>query len=121
MAGKSVAQEAAVLNTLDGTEKLGFYTAAPTDSTPGTEVSGGSYAPQLIAWGAVSGGSPSQRANSGQITFPVATADWGTLVAWAVKDGSTGAIKYWGTMTPLAVATGNQVVVPVGALVVTEN
>lgn len=36
--------------------KLALTTTLPTDSTPGTEVTGGSYARQSITFGSVSGG-----------------------------------------------------------------
>jgi hypothetical protein len=53
--------------------KLRLMTANGTDSSNGTEVTGGSYAQQTIAFGAASGGSIT---NSGVINFtgmPVAT------------------------------------------------
>lgn len=46
--------------------KLALMTANGSDSAAGTEVTGGSYERQTIAWGAASGG---QIANSGEINF----------------------------------------------------
>lgn len=46
--------------------KLALMTANGNDSTPGTEVTGGSYARQTITFGAASSG---QIANSAQIDF----------------------------------------------------
>lgn len=71
-----------------------LFTAAPSDSGGGTEVSGGSYArvqydPSDSNWSAPSGGN-GQTQNSNAITFPTATADWGTVVAVGVFDASTG-------------------------------
>ena len=53
--------------------KLALMTANGNDATPGTEVTGGSYARQTIAFGAASSG---QIANSAEINFtgmPAAT------------------------------------------------
>jgi hypothetical protein len=51
------------------------------------EVSGGSYARQAVTLTAASDGESS---NSGDITFPTATADWGTITHVALMDASTG-------------------------------
>ena len=51
------------------------------------EVSGGSYARQSVTLSAASGGASS---NSADITFPTATADWGTITHVALMDASTG-------------------------------
>src|SRR3990170_4114767 len=47
------------------------------------EVSGGSYARQAVTLAAFSGGASS---NSGDITFPTATADWGGVTHAALVD-----------------------------------
>ena len=52
--------------TLTGPIKLALSTTAGSDATAGTEVTGGSYARQTIAFSAASGGSTS---NSGTVTF----------------------------------------------------
>ena len=72
---------------------LALFTAAPSDSGGGTEVSGGSYARQAVATGASSGwdaASGGATANTGVVTFPTATADWGTITHVGVFDASTG-------------------------------
>ena len=66
---------------------LGLFTEAPTDAGGGTEVSGGGYARQSITLDAASGGATT---NSSDITFPQATADWGTIVAVGIFDAETG-------------------------------
>ena len=79
-----------------------MYTVAPTDSTSGTEVStsGTSYARQQIlaaGWDSATGGSITTNAD---VTFPTATASWGTVVAAAIVDASTsGNIIWYGTLT----------------------
>lgn len=71
---------------------LALFTAAPTESGGGTEVSGGSYARLAITnnstnFPAASGGSKS---NGTAITLGPASAGWGTVSHWAIFDASTG-------------------------------
>ena len=66
---------------------LALYTDDPTDADTGTEVSGGSYARQSFTLTAASGGASS---NSADITFPQATADWGTITHVGIRDAATG-------------------------------
>ena len=75
---------------------VGLLTATPSDSTDGTEVSGGSYARQICAF-TVTGTGTAQAANTSAITFPTATADWG-IVGWigiydAVSSGNLVAFQ----------------------------
>jgi hypothetical protein len=67
---------------------LGLFTSAPSDAGGGTEVSGGSYARQAVALTAASGAGASE--NSADITFPQATADWGTVTHCALFDAVSG-------------------------------
>jgi 2-keto-4-pentenoate hydratase len=61
------------------------------------EVSGGSYARMLVTFGAASGGSAS---NSATVTFPAATANWGTITHVAVMDALTsGNVLFHGAVT----------------------
>src|SRR5574339_8304 len=84
-----------------------LYTAAPGESGGGTEVSGGSYAPVQIttsdtAWEATQGGTPAAASsgtsgatqNPSAITFPAPTANWGSVVATALKDESGNFLMY---------------------------
>ena len=74
----------------------GLFTAAPSDAGGGTEVSGGSYARQSVALSAASGGASS---NSADITFPQATADWGTIGWLALFDAvSAGNMLMWSAL-----------------------
>lgn len=66
---------------------VALFTVAPSDAGGGTEVSGGSYARQLAGLSAPSNGATS---NASDITFPRATADWGTVTHVALMDASTG-------------------------------
>lgn len=74
---------------------LALYTVAPTDSTAGTEVSGGSYARQTVTFGAASGGTASNDANVDFSGMPACT-----VVAVAVLDASTsGNMLVYGDLT----------------------
>lgn len=72
--------------TAPGTLYVGLFTAAPSDSGGGTEVSGGSYARQTITF-TTSGNTTS---NTSAVEFPAATANWGTVLYAGVFDASTG-------------------------------
>jgi len=66
---------------------LALFTTATDDAGGGTEVSGGAYARQAVSLSAASGGASE---NSADITFPTATADWGTVTHVALMDALTG-------------------------------
>jgi len=76
---------------------MALYTVTPSDAGGGTEVSGGSYARQTVTLSAASAGATS---NSADITFPQATADWGTIVAVGIMDAASGGnLLAWGALT----------------------
>lgn len=66
---------------------LGLFLTNPTPSNTGTEVTGGSYARQAVTFAAPSG---QQSLNSGTITFPTASANWGTIAYLAIFDAVSG-------------------------------
>src|SRR4051794_38077950 len=68
---------------------VALYTANPTDSSAGTEVSGGSYArvDSKTKWATPSAGSVSTNAD---LVFPTASADWGTITGFALRTESSG-------------------------------
>lgn len=83
--------------TAPATIYVALYTVAPDDTGGGTEVSGGSYARQSMAFGTASSGSIS---NSGSVEFPTATADYGTVVAMGLFDASSaGNLLAYGNLT----------------------
>ena len=132
---KSNYAEALVLNALlkgsgftaPSSHYLALYTTAPTDSGGGTEVStsGTAYARQSIALGSVATQSPSgsQVSNSSDISFPVATANYGTVVAFGIFDASTsGNLLYYGNLTSSqTINTGNQALFPAGSITILED
>ena len=65
---------------------VGLFTNDPTDADAGTEVTGGSYARTAVTMGAPSNGVST---NSADVTFPTATASWGTVTHIGIHDAST--------------------------------
>jgi hypothetical protein len=86
--------------TFPTTVYVALYTTNPTDTTEGTEVSGGGYARQAVTFGAPSG-NPAVISNSANVDFPVATANWGTITGFAIHSAAsgTGNMIIWGTLT----------------------
>ena len=104
------------------TPYIALYTVAPTDAGGGTEVAGGSYARQSSSgkWAAPAAGAV---ANNAEIAFPQATADWGTIVAFAILDAvSAGNFLYWATLTASkTVNNGDTFKFPSGNVDLTED
>lgn len=99
----------------NNTPYLALYTASPTPSGGGTEVSGGSYARLAVTFGAISSGSMS---NTAALTFsglPNATiTHYGILTA-----ATGGSLKVYGALNAsAAVVTGDQVQFPVGSITI---
>jgi hypothetical protein len=65
---------------------VSLWTSDPTDAGSGTEVSGGSYARTAVTFGAPSNGAST---NDADVTFPTATASWGTVGWIGINDAST--------------------------------
>jgi hypothetical protein len=65
---------------------VSLHTADPTDDGSGTEVSGGSYVRQAATFGAPSNGVSTTTAD---VTFPQATASWGTIGWIGIWDAET--------------------------------
>lgn len=124
---KGTAYPAAPANTY-----IALFTATPTgrDGTGGVEVStsGTGYARQAVAstaWSAVaSAGSGlstvEQITSSNAITFPVATANWGTIVGIGLYDASSGGhlLDYADMNASQVINNGNQFQVNAGSLAV---
>ena len=97
---------------------VGLFTAAPTDTTSGTEVSGGSYARQILSVSTASSGVVTSDAD---ITFPQATGSWGTIVALGIHDAlsSGNLLMYTDLTTSKVIETGDILKVSSGSLTVT--
>lgn len=112
MAGMIDSYEAAVLNhitgggggTIDPTNWfVALFTTTPAEAgTGGVEVTGGSYARVSMAntdWGVAVEGNPSTVSNSTAVTFPTATAAWGTVLSFGLFIVSTaGTPQIWGVL-----------------------
>lgn len=136
MAGKSAYLETLMLNlilrTQTATKPSAIYvallTAAPSDAGGGTEVTGGSYARVQVAqldanWAAPSG-TPRSTSNSGSVTFPSPTANWGVATHFGLYDASTaGNLLYWAALTTPKTINNNDPApyFPAASLVVTED
>jgi len=93
---------------------VALYTAAPTDSASGTEVSGGGYVRQSVAW-TIAGSGTAQASNTSALTYPAATSDWGTVTHAAVVDAvSSGNIMAYETLTKTDFTTANPKTVNTG-------
>lgn len=94
---------------------VALYTAAPSDSGGGTEVSTGGYARQSVAFNAASspGGTTS---NSGEVSFTATGADYGTVTHMGIFDASSGGNLLWhGALTASkTVADGDTLTFAVG-------
>jgi hypothetical protein len=102
-----------------GTKYLALYTVAPTDSSAGTEVTGGGYARQTVTLTT----SGSDTTNSAAVEYPTATAGYGTVVAVAVLDASSGGnmLAYASLTANKTIATGDVFRVPAGDLDISLN
>ena len=74
--------------TAPGTLYVALFTAAPSDTGGGTEVSGGAYVRKTATFN-VSGTSPTTATNAAAIEYPTATANYGTVVAVGIMDALT--------------------------------
>lgn len=97
---------------------VALYTTDPTDADTGTEVSGGSYARQSVTFAAPSNG---VSASNATVTFPTASASWGTVTHIGLRDAlTTGNLLYH---TPLdaskTIGSGDVFQITSGSLTVT--
>jgi hypothetical protein len=106
--------------TAPGAVYLAAFTVAPTDAGGGTEVSGGAYTRQTLAFAAPSG---NQVANSADILFPIATVAWGTVVHFGIFDAVSGGNMLYHTpfTASRTIDVGDQLRVPTGQLIVGES
>lgn len=79
---------------------VGLFTSATSDAGGGTEVSGGSYARQSVAFTVSAASGTTTGKNSATITFPTASASWGTVTHIAIFDAVTsGNMLFHGAVT----------------------
>lgn len=81
--------------TMPSVVYVALYTVAPTDSSGGTEVTGGSYARQTATFSSASGGATSNSTNIDFTSMPAST-----VVAIGVHDAlSSGNLLVHGTLS----------------------
>jgi hypothetical protein len=115
-----------VAYSLPSTYYVGLWTASLSDSSTGStagEVSGGSYARQSVTnnssnWDAATSGAT---ANTNLISFPMASASWGTVTYVGICDASTAGnmIAYAQLTSPVSVAQYDTVIFQPGDLDIT--
>jgi hypothetical protein len=106
---------------------VGLFTATPSDTGGGTEVSGGSYARVAVVrtgagWNAATGALATSN-NTGTITFPTATGSWGTVTQFGIFDAATvGNLLYWGDLTTSkTISSGDTATFAASAISITQD
>lgn len=116
-------------STTAGSLYIALYSAAPTDSTAGTEITYTGYARVAVArssggW-TVSGSNPTNCSNAAAITFGACTSGTPTAVAFAICRAGTRDTNdaiYWADLTAnLAISPGITPEFAIGDLDVNED
>lgn len=97
---------------------MGLYTSNPDEGNTGTEISGSGYARQVVSVTTASGGIVT---SSADITFPQATASWGTISHIALLDAITAGnmLMYTALTTSKVIDADDILKVSTGSLTVT--
>jgi hypothetical protein len=97
---------------------VGLFTAGPTDTTSGTEVSGGAYARQILSVTTASDGIVT---SSADVNFPQATANWGTITHIGLHDAITSGnlLMYTPLTTSKVIEADDILKINTGSLTVT--
>ena len=122
MTGLSSAGEAAVLTPLTTSAYVSLHTADP-GSTGANEVFAGGYARYGPVVFANVGNNPTVASNSAILTYPAATAPWGTVSYFGIWDAmAAGNFLGSGALTvPKPVNSGDTARFAAGALTITAN
>jgi hypothetical protein len=122
MTGLSPAGEAAILTPLTSTAFVSLHTADP-GTTGASEVSGGAYARQGPITFANAGSEPTVASNSAILTFPAATASWGTIGWFGIWTAATaGTFQGSGALTAAKlINSGDTARFLAGALTITAQ
>lgn len=94
---------------------MGLYTSDPGDDNTGTEVSGGSYARQIVSVTTATAGIVT---SSADVTFPQATGSWGTISHIGLLDAVTAGnlLMHTALTTSKTIDEGDIFKVPTGSL-----
>jgi len=87
--------ESTVLAALLAARFISLHTADP-GNTGASEVAGGAYARQGPVTFTNTGSNPTTSANSTLITYPTATANWGTITHFGLWSAATAGTFYGG-------------------------
>ena len=101
---------------------VGLFTAAPSDTGGGTEVTGNGYARVATGTMSISGTSPTTATNAAAIEFAAASGgNWGSIGWAAIFDASTGGnmIAWAALSTARTINDGDVLRIPAGDLDVT--
>jgi len=108
--------------TRPSTRYVALYTAAPSDSGGGTEVTGGSYARQTATFAAASTSSGTSTATT-NATITWTNMPTATVTHVGIFDASTaGNLLYWGPLSASkSLTSGDNFAINSGNLTITEN
>lgn len=95
---------------------VALYTAAPTDTGGGTQVSGNGYARQAVTFGAPSNGAI---ANTNAVSFTASGGAFGTIVAVGFFDAATaGNLLAYAPITSATIGDGDTLNFAIGQLTI---
>lgn len=104
---------------------VALYISDPTDDNVGTEIQGGGYARQQIAFSApvqvpAQVGTKGQIANNAEIRFPVASTDWGVVSHFGILTAATGGnlLAHAPVPVPKIIESGDEAKFNVGTLTI---
>jgi hypothetical protein len=122
MVGLSPAGETAILTPLTTTAYVSLHTADP-GTTGANEISGGAYARQGPVAFTNAGNEPTVASNSAILTYPAATAPWGTIGYFGIWTAATaGTFQGSGALTASkAINSGDTARFLAGALTITAQ
>jgi hypothetical protein len=91
---------------------LALYTAAPSDTGGGTEVTGSGYARPIVAFDAAAAGAIT---NTAAESFTASGGNYGAVVAVGIHDAiTTGNLLAWSTITSATVNDGDTLTFAIG-------
>ena len=96
---------------------VALYTAAPSDSGGGTEVSGNGYARQAATWDAATSGA-GVTANADAQSFTASGGNWGSITHVGIFDASSGGNLLWhgAIATARTVNDGDTITFAIGSI-----
>ena len=111
----------AVASAAPASVYVALYTAAPSDSGGGTEVSGNNYSRAQMTAGWTVNATSGVAQNTAQVEFPVASGSWGTVTHIGIFDAASGGnLLYHGALnSSIAVVADDKPVFAAGDLTIT--